>query len=509
MANLLEWTFKLKDQISPGAKSAAGSLNSLLSTMHAGLASLDYLARGAMLVGESIGNLLAPAVSKEKTLGAFETMLGSATQSVDLYREAVDFANRTPFETPDIVASYKQLLAAQFQKEDLQTVVRIVGDAASMQEFPAEAMKGVNRALGQIKSKGKLSQEELNQVAEAVPLNQSMFLDNLAKLYGMNVQQVRALKEQGKIEGESGVYAILQTLQQQFGGNMEKASRQVDGLWSTIKSMPYTYLDRLMDTKGYDALRNSLAGVVAQLDPAGEHGKALGEFIEDMGSGVLERASVQMDYLVTGVLAFTEGLAAGLGPLGESFGPTNQNNLEKFRSTMEQVGTATGQLVGFFKDLADGLKTVWDYFSKIGKELSENEKFAGFLDKWVAPIFNMEQTTGTGAGTTQELLVGEKRNQERRTPVLSQIAGGAATFSVPAMADGGLVTRPTLALIGEKGPEMVTPASGGFMGGGDISVQFNYYGTGTRGDGEEIERKVEAGIRTALDRWALQSGRRG
>ncbi len=38
---------------------------------------------------------------------------------------------------------------------------------------------------------------------------------------------------------------------------------------------------------------------------------------------------------------------------------------------------------------------------------------------------------------------------------------GAKTGSVPALADGGIVTRPTLALVGEAGPEAIVPLRGG------------------------------------------------
>ena len=47
--------------------------------------------------------------------------------------------------------------------------------------------------------------------------------------------------------------------------------------------------------------------------------------------------------------------------------------------------------------------------------------------------------------------------------------GGGTTTTVPAMAAGGMVTRPTLALIGEAGPELVTPLDQvGRLGGSGV-----------------------------------------
>ena len=51
----------------------------------------------------------------------------------------------------------------------------------------------------------------------------------------------------------------------------------------------------------------------------------------------------------------------------------------------------------------------------------------------------------------------------------------AAGLGIPAMAEGGIVNKPTLALIGEAGPEAVVPLSkmGGMGGGGDVNINVN------------------------------------
>jgi hypothetical protein len=43
--------------------------------------------------------------------------------------------------------------------------------------------------------------------------------------------------------------------------------------------------------------------------------------------------------------------------------------------------------------------------------------------------------------------------------------------NIPMLADGGIVTGPTLALIGEAGPEAVVPLDRmGSMGGGNVTI---------------------------------------
>ena len=48
-------------------------------------------------------------------------------------------------------------------------------------------------------------------------------------------------------------------------------------------------------------------------------------------------------------------------------------------------------------------------------------------------------------------------------------AGAAGAFGLPAFVEGGIVTRPTLALVGERWPEAIVPLTGKNAGGA-ISV---------------------------------------
>ena len=73
------------------------------------------------------------------------------------------------------------------------------------------------------------------------------------------------------------------------------------------------------------------------------------------------------------------------------------------------------------------------------------------------------------------------------------VGGGGANsgVEVPRMAAGGVVTRPTLAVIGEAGPEAVVPLSRGGAGGVTINVQGSIWQT------EDLARAVAG----AMGRW--------
>lgn len=572
--NAIEWVFKMKDVMSDDLKHLAGNWDKLASSAHNTLAVLDYSVAGLQAVGRAALAAIQPAISKEKTLGAFQTMLGDSAKALDTYREAVDFANATPFKTSEVVDSYKQLLAAQFKKEDLQTVVTIVGDAASLQEFPAEAMQSVNRALGQIAGKGKLAQDELNSIAEAVPLNQSIFLKNLAALTGKSEAITRQMKEQGKIAGDVGVYAVLQTLQKQFGGNMEKASKQVSGLWSTIESMPEMYLTRFLDTKGYDSLRGALQKIVDVLDPASKQGQQFGKFFEDLGSGVLDNIGSGIVYMVEGIVAFGSGLMDALGPMAGITDPANTENMAQFKETMERTGIVLGHLTNIMITLVSWTGKFYGLMYDFGEWLAEHPIITSLL-------------TGVGgslAGGVAGLYMGGLHGA-----AIGAVAGGVAGLAAPTAADymvdssygpansvaPGVSTQQRLiqqrnaqpwqdgmdmggyssgeewgmdyeegvrTSLGIHSPSRVAQELGGYFdagfqrGVGDMGMsglveQAESRGNGGGGAGvssmtlnnethihiasgqsdeqlDEIQMRVEAGIRQALERMGLQSGRR-
>jgi phage-related protein len=74
--------------------------------------------------------------------------------------------------------------------------------------------------------------------------------------------------------------------------------------------------------------------------------------------------------------------------------------------------------------------------------------------------------------------------------------------TIPALASGGIVTRPTLALIGEAGPEAVVPLSGGNNGFGGATINIsigNFFGgdpeVAARDLGDLIIKRLQANAR--------------
>lgn len=210
--------------------------------------------RGLDMMGQREGSLESLSVLL-KTRD--QAQVRSAAAWVD------NFADVTPFEDPQVMGSVRQLLAAQFKFDDVKRLSRITGDAASaLGNDPADSAfkwQIINRALGQIKAKGRLQGDELLQLNEA-GIGTDKYLQ---KAFGPNY---RKLQEAGRISGAAAIKAITEGLEQDFGGAMERQSKTFFGLASTLKSRPQRVMGRLFDEGGLDDAKRFLQNLVTLTD---------------------------------------------------------------------------------------------------------------------------------------------------------------------------------------------------------------------------------------------------
>lgn len=167
----------------------------------------------------------------EQSEAAFTTLLGSVGKAKSLLGELRDFAAHTPFEFAGLQDASRKLLAFGFQAEELIPTMTSVGDAVSGLGGGAEEINSVVRALGQMKAKGKVSAEEMNQLAEIGIAGFQLIADKL----GITIPEAMKKSEQGAIDATTGISAILEGLNKKFAGGMESQSKRLIGLFSTLK----------------------------------------------------------------------------------------------------------------------------------------------------------------------------------------------------------------------------------------------------------------------------------
>lgn len=223
------------------------------------------LGQDALDASESIATGLAAAAAGMAALGvasvklasdmqssrkAFTHLMGDAQQAEKFLADLASFAADTPFELPGIVNASKRLLAFGFAAQDIIPIMAAVGDAVSLMGGGQEAIDGVIRSIGQIQAKGKLSAEEINQLAER-NINAWKYV---AEELGVSVPEAMKLTEKGAVDSTTAINGIIRGMQREFKGGMEGLSKEIPGLLSTIKDNARSVMTEVGDsiTKALD-----------------------------------------------------------------------------------------------------------------------------------------------------------------------------------------------------------------------------------------------------------------
>jgi tape measure domain-containing protein len=175
----------------------------------------------------------------------FETMLGSAEKATKFLGDLQNFAAKTPFEFPGLRDAATKMMALGISADQVLPTLRVVGDqVAAMGRSGGEASLSIDRitlALGQMGAKGKVSAQEMNQLAE-----QGIGAwEALAKHIGVSVPEAMKLAEDGAISAAEGIPAILAGMAEKTGGMMDKLSDTVIGRFSNLKDSVSISLTKL------------------------------------------------------------------------------------------------------------------------------------------------------------------------------------------------------------------------------------------------------------------------
>ena len=161
---------------------------------------------------------------------AFTTMLGNAEQAKTMLSDLQDFAQVTPFDLESVTNGSRRLLAMGFSAEQIIPVMTAVGDAAAGLGMQAEGIDRITLAMGQMAAKGKVSAEEIRQLAEAGIPAWKFISESL----GITIPEAMKRAEQSQISAAQGLNAIVAGMNSKFGGMMEAQSHTIDGMWSNL-----------------------------------------------------------------------------------------------------------------------------------------------------------------------------------------------------------------------------------------------------------------------------------
>lgn len=177
MANLATVTIQFQ---STGGTQVAQQTNQLLSLMKQlgaqfGVATTlaELTANAIMGIGKAFVDLTKAAVDSYKTfetnisaLAIYQTSIASTSAQLQRLRT---ISLQPGLSLDQVLKGVTYLEAAGFSAQVSERAIKLFGNALALAGKGAEDLAGVQLALGQIKSKGVISAEEINQIAERVP----------------------------------------------------------------------------------------------------------------------------------------------------------------------------------------------------------------------------------------------------------------------------------------------------------------------------------------------------
>lgn len=217
-----------------GRRMLAGLLGNSLPTaiLGGGIASLGYIGSQVVKTGQ------------EQT--RMELALQMSSKDMNEFRDSLKYvkeeALRLGLTSQELGKAFAQVnMAAEGLSQDKKKEIFTgLNEYMATMQLDPEKQKGVYTAFYQMFSKGKISQEEINQLAER-GFSQKVFRDAIKQAYGLKTSaEAVKMQEQGKITDVGKVWGI-------YAKNLQKMARESGAYDKMLKSSAYN-MNRFKET---------------------------------------------------------------------------------------------------------------------------------------------------------------------------------------------------------------------------------------------------------------------
>lgn len=251
MANVVEYIYRLRDEMSAKLQGVARATRTLDSNMRNAQRSINNASRAmrdvanSSSVAESQLRKLSSAALKfvsitaaiqgtkafvslgmemETTKAKFEVLLGSAEKAKLMIADISKFANETPYGSEELQKAAEIMLGFGMSAEKIMPNLKMLGDIAMGDK---QKLQSLTLAFSQASSAGKLmGQDYLQMVGQGFnPLNQ------MAKQTGKSMEQLKDEMSKGQISAEMLEAAFRGATEEggQFYGMMDKIGETTSG----------------------------------------------------------------------------------------------------------------------------------------------------------------------------------------------------------------------------------------------------------------------------------------
>lgn len=409
------------------------------------------------------------AASFEQTRIGLENMLGSADKARILLKQISDFAAKTPFEFPELAQATRQLVAFGFSAEDAFDTMKQLGNVSAAVGAPINDLAYL---MGTLRAQGRAFTIDIRQFAmRGIPI-----YEYLAKVLKVNTQQLTELIEEGKV-GFPEVQKAFELLAGEGGkwaNTMEAQSKSLSGLWSTLKdnigfaARELVGINKEGDIKEgslLDNLRKSLMWLSVNLPSIISNIKTT---FGGIATTLLELGHKVWDFLMPSFKALWNTIQIELmptltrlwneilKPLVPIIGTILVIAIKVFIDALNILLNIIDFVIEGFLGFQSALRGAWNWIIRVGNQLG--------LWKGIADVvkFQIDIIAGAFWGVYNAAkavvdMVGKVNTSLTKLPGMGDARKGLGGLlsKIPGFAGGTDFAPGGMAIVGERGPELV------------------------------------------------------
>lgn len=315
LRSLTRKTFRIPIKILDYATRPLRALQNMLFSIKGLVAAITAGLAAKQLIINPIN--VADAYSSAKI--SFSTLLGES-QGQQMMDNLDQFAKDTPFNTTNVIENAQKMLAMGWDAENIIDDMEIIGNAAAATGKLDQGLESIVRAMSQIKTKGRLSTEELNQLAEAGIAAKAMLAEGLG--YGTGDAGIAAMTkdlEDGAIASNVAIEALLEGMKKYDGMMESMANETVEGLGSQIKDAFNINVVRKWGQGLQDGAKRGFGTVVDLLEESEGALSEFGDMLYDVGRTASNWVADKFQNAVNKILEITDSYEFRNANLGEKF----------------------------------------------------------------------------------------------------------------------------------------------------------------------------------------------
>lgn len=371
-------------------------------------------------LGSAIKDLGGEAVSASDSLDKFKSTMsfaGFGTKEIDsVTKSARKYADETVYSLEDIVNTTAQLGANGV--DNYSKLVEAGGNLNAVVGGNADTFKSVNMVLTQTAGTGKLTTENWNQMADAIP-GASGKLQEAMKKNGAYTGNFRDAMEDGQISSDEFNKAIMQLGFTDVAQKAAKSTKTFEGafgnLGASIQNLLLNPINAIKPqiTDFVSWLASSMDGIPAKFSKAfsgvnlGDIGSKLMSAFQGLDfSGLTASFTQTFAGIKAGFDTFINAVSPALTPLITAFQNLWDNGLQPVFSAISTLIVPVFKVLGaylggVFSGIMNGVATVFNMLTPVLQVLAPVIQFMGSVFNTIAPfITKVAQFIGNLVGST-------------------------------------------------------------------------------------------------------------